>query len=113
MDMAIHSFDPAEWDEMVLTVRTIVLRQFDRAAFHTIDHTDLFAAGRDDAHMLLDAGDTHVRALRWAVHAGLFLHEIDRFLGALGNLVAHVLRRISDGVAPRPWFDFIASSFPP
>ena len=99
MDMAVHPFDPSDRNEVVLTVRTAVLRQFDCAAFDMIDHTDLFAAGRDDVHMVLDACDAYVRTLRWVAHAGLFFHELDRLFGALGDLVAHGFRRISDGVA--------------
>ena len=47
MDVAIHSFDPADRNEVVLTVRTVFLRQFNGAAFGVIDDTDLLAAGRD------------------------------------------------------------------
>ena len=79
MDVAIHSFDPSDRNEVVLTVRTVFLRQFDRAASNVIDHTDLLATGRDNVHMLLDAGDTGVRTFRRAPDAGPFLYEIDRF----------------------------------
>jgi hypothetical protein len=99
MDVAIHSFDPSDRNEVVLTVRTVFLRQFDRAASDVIDHPDLFATGRNNVHVLLDAGDTRARTLRWAADAGLFLYEIDRFLSALRNLVANVLCGIHDSVA--------------
>src|ERR1019366_4446382 len=94
MDVAIHSFDPSDRNELVLTVRTVFLRQFDRTASDVIDHADLFATGRDHVHVLFDPGDPGVRTLGWAADAGLFLHEIDGLLGARSNLVAHVLRHI-------------------
>ena len=88
MDVAIHSFDPTDRNEVVLSVRTVFLRQFDRAASDVIDHPDLFATGRDDVHVLLDAGETGICSFCWAAAASLFLHEIDRFLGARGDFVA-------------------------
>jgi hypothetical protein len=89
--VAVHSFDPADRNEVVLTILTVFLRQFDRASSDVIDHADFLAAGRDNVHAFLDASDTGVRTLRWATHAGLFLHESNRFLGTLGDLVARVV----------------------
>ena len=37
MDVAIHSFDPSDRNEVVLPVRTVFHRQFDRAASDVID----------------------------------------------------------------------------
>ena len=73
MDVAIHSFDPSDRNEVVLTVRTVLLRQFDRAASDVIDHADLFATGRDHVHVLLDAGNAGVSTLCRTTDAGLFL----------------------------------------
>ena len=73
MGVAIHSFDPSDRNEVVLTVRTVLLRQFDRAASDVIDHADLFATGRDHVHVLLDAGNAGVSTLCRTTDAGLFL----------------------------------------
>jgi hypothetical protein len=98
VDVAVHAFDPGQGDEVVLAVGAVVFGQFERAAFEVIDLADGFATGSDDAHVFLDAGDSGVGALGAAAHAGLFLDKLGGLFAPFGDLVAHVLRGVNDGM---------------
>ena len=61
--MTIDPLDPSYRNEMMLAIRTVVLRELDCPTLDLIDHAHLLSAGRNDVHVVCNRTDATISSL--------------------------------------------------
>jgi hypothetical protein len=92
--MGINAADPTRRDQVMLSVRAVVLRELDRAALDPIDPPQLVAAGAQDVHVLTDIRDRPGLAARAERLLGFVLDLLGRLLDSVSGLMGFFLRPV-------------------